>query len=110
MPVTLRIPEDGNYALRLTARSRKDQLSHVYLIDREQGTQVEMTSVRSYSFKAQVGMLTDRFLLQVLHRDLPSALVPATDNGMTVGKYLKGDRMVIRVGNVLYDGVGRRIE
>lgn len=110
VPVTLRIPEDGNYALRLTARSRKDQLSHVYLIDREQGTQVEMTSVRSYSFKAQVGMLTDRFLLQVLHRDLPSALVPATDNGMTVGKYLKGDRMVIRVGNVLYDGVGRRIE
>lgn len=115
IPVSVRIPADGEYTYSLHWASRIDELEGVYLYDYSTG-QVTNLIEENYTFVAEAGTIHNRFAInaQKGQRDTPTDIdigqaVGETDRSKPI-KFLYRDKVYILFGSELYDATGKHVK
>lgn len=112
IPVSVRLPEAGEYTFSLHEASIAGELEGVYLIDY---TNNEVTNLieDSYTFVAEAGTINNRFAINatVGERQTPTAIdvVGADKNGDEPIKFLYHDKVFILHNGVIYDATGKKV-
>jgi uncharacterized repeat protein (TIGR01451 family) len=112
IPVTVNLPEDGEYTFSLTNSSTVDALEGVYLIDY---TSNEITNLieNDYTFVATGGTISNRFAINatVGERQTQTEIdvVGANKNGDEPIKFLYHDKVFIWHHGVIYDATGKKV-
>ncbi len=110
IPVTVRIPADGEYTYSLTNASIVEQLEGVYLIDYTNEVVTNLIE-SNYTFHATTGNYASRFAINAVvgQRDTPTgidAVDGRTDLTRPV-KFIYHDKMYILHRGVIYDATGK---
>ena len=112
IPVSVRIPEAGEYTFRMHEASIADELEGVYLIDYQTDVTTNLM-YDSYTFTAEAGTNTKRFAINAIvgERKVPTSMdVTGGDvNGNEPVKFIWHDKVYILHNNVIYDSTGKRV-
>ena len=112
IPVSVRLPQTGEFTFSLHEASIAGELEGVYLIDY---TNNEVTNLieDSYTFVAEAGTIHNRFAINatVGERQTPTAIdvVGADKNGDEPIKFLYHDKVFIWHHGVIYDATGKKV-
>jgi hypothetical protein len=112
IPVSVRLPQTGEYTFSLHEASIAGELEGVYLIDY---TNNEVTNLieDSYTFVAEAGTINNRFAINatVGERQTPTEIdvVGANKNGDEPIKFLYHDKVFIWHRGVIYDATGKKV-
>ena len=113
IPVSVRIPADGEYTFKLHNASIADALEGIYLIDYANGDKVTNLLYDSYVFTAEAGTLNNRFAINAIigTRNVPTGadITGVDKNGSEPVKFIWQDKVYILHNNVIYDSTGKRV-
>ena len=114
IPVTVRIPESGEYTYSLHEASIAGELEGIYLIDYTNG-QVTNLIDESYSFAAEAGTINGRFAINAIvgQRETPTGIDAINAGGDIHSnepvKFIWNDKVFILHRSVIYDSTGKRV-
>lgn len=114
IPVTVRIPESGEYTYSLHEASIAGELEGIYLIDYTNG-QVTNLIDESYSFAAEAGTISNRFAINAIigQRETPTDVDVINAGGDIHSnepvKFIWNDKVFILHRGVIYDSTGKRV-
>jgi hypothetical protein len=115
IPVTVRIPEDGEYTYSLHEASIAGELEGIYLIDYQNGDHVTNLIDESYSFTAEAGTINGRFAINAIvgQRETPTDIDIINAGGDIHSKkpvkFIWNDKVFILHRGVIYDSTGKRV-
>ena len=114
IPVTVRIPESGEYTYSLHEASIAGELEGIYLIDYESNTVTNLIE-DNYSFVAAGGTIADRFAINAIvgkHNtptDIDIINAGGDINSKKPVKFIWDDKVFILHNGVIYDSTGKRV-
>lgn len=114
IPITVRIPETGEYTYSLTRASEIDNLEGVYLIDYETNTVTNLIE-SNYSFVAAEGTIDDRFAINAIvgRHETPTDIDIINTGGDVKSdkpvKFIYNDKVFILHNGVIYDATGKKV-
>lgn len=114
IPITVRIPETGEYTYSLTRASEIDNLEGVYLIDYETNTVTNLIE-NNYSFVADEGTIDDRFAINAIvgRHETPTDIDIINAGGDVKSdkpvKFIYNDKVFILHNGVIYDASGKKV-
>ncbi len=112
IPVSVRLPQTGEYTFSLHEASIAGELEGVYLIDYT-NSQITNLIEDSYTFVAEAGTMNGRFAINatVGERQTPTEIdvVGANKNGDEPIKFLYHDKVFIWHRGVIYDATGKKV-
>ena len=115
IPVTVRIPESGEYTYSLHEASIAGELEGIYLIDYQNGDHVTNLIDESYSFTAEAGTINGRFAINAIvgQRETPTDVDVINAGGDIHSnepvKFIWNDKVFILHRGVIYDSTGKRV-
>jgi len=114
IPVTVKIPTEGEYTFSLMNSSIVEELEGVYLIDYANNEKVTNLIENDYVFTAQAGTISNRFAINAIvgPRDTPTSvdvLNGGTIDSETPYKFLYHEKVYILYQGVIYDAVGKKV-
>ena len=113
IPVSVRLPQTGEYTFSLHEASIAGELEGVYLIDYANGDRVTNLINENYVFTAEAGTINGRFAINatVGERQTPTEIdvVGADKNGDEPIKFLYHDKVFIWHRGVIYDATGKKV-
>ena len=111
IPVSVRIPADGEYTFKMHEASVVGELEGVYLIDYANGDKVTNLLYENYTFTAEAGTDNSRFAINAVvgvHKTPTGLDISGADkDGPT--KFIYHDKVYILHNNVIYDSTGKRV-
>lgn len=114
IPVSVRIPNDGEYTFSLHEASIAGELEGVYLIDYDSGDLITNLLDQSYTFYSSKGTFDYRFAInaKVGKRDVPTDIdvTDAEKNSGKAVKFLYRDKLYILRNNRIYDATGKQVK
>ena len=114
IPVTVRIPEAGEYTFSLHEASKISELEGVYLIDYETNTVTNLIG-DNYSFVAAEGTIDDRFAINAIvgRHETPTDIdiinAGGDINSDKPFKFIFNDKVFILHNGVVYDSTGKKV-
>ena len=110
IPVSVRIPADGEYTFRIHEASIADELEGIYLTDYQTGTTTNLL-YDSYTFNAVAGTDNARFAINAVigKREVPTGVDISGSNKDMPTKFIWNDKVYILHNNVIYDSTGKRV-
>ena len=114
IPVTVKIPANGEYTFSLMNSSVVDELDGVYLIDYANGDVITNLIGNDYVFTAEEGTITDRFAINAIYgeRETPTKVDALNSNKFDSDKpikFLYHEKVYILYHGIIYDAVGKRV-
>lgn len=116
IPVSVRIPADGEYTFSLHEASKVSELEGVYLIDYQNGDKVTNLIEQSYTFSSTAGTINGRFAINAKagERQTPTG-IDAINAGGDINsdkpfKFIYHDKVYIWLNGVIYDTTGKRVK
>ena len=115
IPVTVRIPESGEYTYSLHEASIAGELEGVYLIDYANGDHVTNLIEESYSFVTEAGTISNRFAINAIvgKHDTPTSIDIINAGGDIHSdkpvKFIYRDKVYILNRGVIYDSTGKKV-
>jgi len=113
IPVTVKIPADGEYTYSLTRSSTVDALEGIYLIDYGNGDKITNLLEETYQFEAEAGTISGRFAINAIFGERPVPtdidIVGGDINGSEPIKFLYHDKVFILHNGVIYDATGKKV-
>lgn len=116
IPVSVRIPADGEYTFSLHEASIAGELEGVYLIDYQNGDKVTNLIEQSYTFSSTAGTINGRFSINAKtgERQTPTG-IDAINAGGDINsdkpfKFIYHDKVYIWLNGVIYDTTGKRVK
>ena len=116
IPVTVRIPESGEYTYSLHEASKVSELEGVYLIDYQNGDKVTNLIEQSYTFSSTAGTINGRFAINAKagERQTPTD-IDAINAGGDINsdkpfKFIYHDKVYIWINGIIYDTTGKRVK
>lgn len=116
IPVTVRIPADGEYTFSLHEASIAGELEGVYLIDYQNGDKVTNLIEQSYTFSSTAGTINGRFAINAKtgERQTPTG-IDAINAGGDINsdkpfKFIYHDKVYIWLNGIIYDTTGKRVK
>lgn len=116
IPVSVRIPADGEYTFSLHEASIAGELEGVYLIDYQNGDKITNLIEQSYTFSSTAGTINGRFSInaKVGERQTPTG-IDAINAGGDINsdkpfKFIYHDKVYIWLNGVIYDTTGKRVK
>ena len=110
IPVSVRIPADGEYTFRMHDASVVGELEGVYLIDYETDITTNLL-YDEYTFHCSEGIKANRFAINAIvgvHKTPTGLDISGSDkDGPT--KFIYHDKVYILHNNVIYDSTGKRV-
>jgi hypothetical protein len=114
IPVSVRIPNDGEYTFSLHEASIVANLEGIYLIDHYEGNRETNLLEEGYTFYSPSGTITDRFTInaKVGARDVPTDIdvTDAEKNSGKAVKFLYRDKLYIMRSGRIYDATGKQVK
>lgn len=112
IPVTIRIPEAGEYAFSIHEASIAGELEGVYLIDYENSDKVTNLLEENYPFYSEAGTASGRFAINaVIGKRVPTdidAVNAGTDSTKPV-KFIYRENVYILHHGAIYDATGKKV-
>ncbi len=110
IPVSVRIPADGEYTFRIHEASIADELEGIYLTDYQTGTTTNLL-YDSYTFNAVAGTDNARFAINAVigKREVPTGVDISGSDKDKPTKFIWNDKVYILHNNVIYDSTGKRV-
>ena len=115
IPVTVQVPEGGEYTFSLHEASVVDELEGIYLIDYAAGNVITNLINDNYSFGSAPGTITNRFAINAIvgEHKIPTG-VDAVSAGADLNsdkpfKFVWHDKVYILYRGVIYDATGKRV-
>ena len=114
IPVTVKIPADGEYTFSLMNSSTVEELDGVFLIDYANENTITNLIGNDYVFTAEEGTITDRFAINAIfgEREVPTIIdaveTSAIDSDKPI-KFLYHEKVFILYRGVIYDAVGKKV-
>ena len=113
IPITVKIPADGEYTYSLTRSSTVDALEGIYLIDYGNGDKITNLLEDTYQFEAEAGTISGRFAINAIFGERPVPtdidIVGGDINGSEPIKFLYHDKVFILHNGVIYDATGKKV-
>ena len=116
IPVSVRIPADGEYTFSLHEASIAGELEGVYLIDYQNGDKITNLIEQSYTFSSTAGTINGRFAInaKVGERQTPTG-IDAINAGGDINsdkpfKFIYHDKVYIWLNGVIFDTTGKRVK
>lgn len=116
IPVSVRIPADGEYTFSLHEASIAGELEGVYLIDYQNGDKVTNLIEQSYTFSSTAGTINGRFSINAKtgERQTPTG-IDAINAGGDINsdkpfKFIYHDKVYIWINGIIYDTTGKRVK
>ena len=116
IPVSVRIPADGEYTFSLHEASIAGELEGVYLIDYQNGDKITNLIEQSYTFSSTAGTINGRFAInaKVGERQTPTG-IDAINAGGDINsdkpfKFIYHDKVYIWLNGIIYDTTGKRVK
>ena len=116
IPVSVRIPADGEYTFSLHEASIAGELEGVYLIDYQNGDKITNLIEQSYTFSSTAGTINGRFAINAKagERQTPTG-IDAINAGGDINsdkpfKFIYHDKVYIWLNGVIYDTTGKRVK
>ena len=116
IPVSVRIPADGEYTFSLHEASKVSELEGVYLIDYQNGDKVTNLIEQSYTFSSTAGTINGRFAINAKagERQTPTG-IDAINAGGDINsdkpfKFIYHDKVYIWINGIIYDTTGKRVK
>ena len=116
IPVSVRIPADGEYTFLLHESSVVGELEGVYLIDYGNGDKITNLMDQGYTFASTAGTINGRFAINAIvgEHKTPTA-IDAVNAGADLGsdkpfKFLWHDKVYILHRGVIYDSTGKKVK
>ena len=112
IPVTIRVPETGEYTFSIHEASIAGELEGVYLIDYENGDQVTNLLEENYPFYAENGTISGRFAINaIVGNRVPTDIdaVGAGSDSTKPMKFIYRDQMYILLNGAIYDATGKKV-
>ena len=113
IPISVRLPENGEYTFSLHNASIADELEGVYLIDYANENKVTNLLEYNYTFTAEAGTITDRFALNAIvgQRPIPTGVdaVDGDNDGTQPVKFIYRDNVYILHNGTIYDATGKKV-
>lgn len=114
IPVSVRIPNDGEYTFSLHEASIVANLEGIYLIDHYEGNRETNLLEENYMFYSPAGTIADRFTInaKVGARDVPTDIdvTDAEKNSGKAVKFLYRDKLYIIRSGRIYDATGKQVK
>lgn len=116
IPVSVRIPADGEYTFSLHEASKVSELEGVYLIDYANGDHVTNLIEQSYTFSSTAGTINGRFSINAKtgERQTPTGIDAINAGGDLNSdkpfKFIYHDKVYIWLNGVIYDTTGKRVK
>lgn len=114
IPVSVRIPNDGEYTFSLHEASIVANLEGIYLIDHYEGNRETNLLEENYMFYSPAGTIADRFTInaKVGARDVPTDIdvTDAEKNSGKAVKFLYRDKLYIMRSGRIYDATGKQVK
>lgn len=114
IPVSVRIPNDGEYTFSLHEASIVANLEGIYLIDHYEGNRETNLLEENYMFYSPAGTIADRFTInaKVGARDVPTDIdvTEAEKNSGKAVKFLYRDKLYIMRSGRIYDATGKQVK
>ncbi len=110
IPVSVRIPADGEYTFRIHEASIADELEGIYLTDYQTNTVTNLL-YDSYTFNAVAGTDNARFAINAVigKREVPTGVDISGSDKDKPTKFIWKDKVYILHNNVIYDSTGKRV-
>lgn len=115
IPVTVRIPADGEYTFSLHEASKVSELEGIYLIDYTNDVVTNLIE-QSYTFSSTAGTINGRFAINAKagERQTPTG-IDAINAGGDINsdkpfKFIYHDKVYIWLNGVIYDTTGKRVK
>lgn len=114
IPVTVRIPESGEYTYSLRTTSVVNELEGIYLIDYQTNTVTNLIE-NNYSFMATEGTIAGRFAINAIvgKHDTPTDVDIIHAGGDIKSnqpfKFIYNDKVFILHNGVIYDSTGKKV-
>lgn len=114
IPVTVKIPANGEYTFSLMNSSTVEELDGVFLIDFANENTITNLIGNDYVFTAEEGTITDRFAINAIfgEREVPTVIdaveTSAIDSDKPI-KFLYHEKVFILYRGVIYDAVGKKV-
>ncbi len=110
IPVSVRIPADGEYTFRIHEASIADELEGIYLTDYQTNTVTNLL-YDSYTFNAVAGTDNARFAINAVigKREVPTGVDISGSDKDKPTKFIWNDKVYILHNNVIYDSTGKRV-
>lgn len=114
IPVTIRIPADGEYTFSLHEASIARELEGVYLIDYNNADVVTNLLEENYPFYSEAGTISGRFAINAIvgERQTPTgidAIDGRTDASQPI-KFIYRNNVFILHNGVIYDATGKKVK
>ena len=115
IPVTVRIPENGEYTYSLHEASIADELEGVYLIDYENGDMITNLLDNNYTFYSPSGIISGRFAINAIvgQHNTPTDIDIINAGGDIHSdkpvKFIWNDKVFILHNGVIYDSTGKKV-
>ena len=115
IPVTVRVPQSGEYTFSLHEASIVGELEGVYLIDYAEDGRVTNLIEQDYTFVAEAGTIDGRFAINAIvgERSTPTDIDVVNGGGDLNSdkpfKFIYHDKMYIYHRGVIYDATGKRV-
>lgn len=115
IPITVRIPENGEYTYSLHEVSIADELEGVYLIDYQNGNVITNLLDNSYTFYSPSGIISGRFAINAIvgMHDTPTDVDIINAGGDIKSnqpfKFIYNDKVFILHNGVIYDSTGKKV-
>lgn len=116
IPVSVRIPENGEYTFSMHDASIAGELEGVYLIDYANGDKITNLIESNYTFTAEAGTNSSRFAINAIvgERTTPTDIDVINEGGELDAnkpvKFIYHDKVYIYCRGVIYDSTGKRIK
>ena len=115
IPVSVRVPADGEYTFSMHEASIADELEGIYLIDYSNGDKITNLINEDYVFTAEAGTISNRFAInaKVGERETPTAVDVVNDGTIDPNvpiKFLYHEKVYILYQGVIYDATGKKVK
>lgn len=110
IPVSVRIPAEGEYTFRIHEASIANELEGIYLTDYQTNTVTNLL-YDSYTFNAVAGTDNVRFAINAVigKREVPTGVDISGSDKDRPTKFIWNDKVYILHNNVIYDSTGKRV-
>ena len=112
IPVGYVVPTAGEYTFQLDDQSNYEQVEHIYLMDYEQGSTVDLLD-KGYTFETVKGKNESRFAINVILKeekeDITTGINASEANNEQPQKFIYQDKMYILQNGVIYDATGKKV-
>jgi hypothetical protein len=115
IPVTVKIPTEGEYTFSLMNSSIVEELEGVYLIDYANNDKITNLINENYEFSEVAGTFAERFAINAVvgERQTPT-VVDAVESGDINSdepiKFLYHEKVFIMYHGVIYDATGKKVK